>query len=67
MKYATIDNLRANYPVSVLYRVFGISQRSYCRHQQRLEAGQATGQRISDEALLVHIRSIHAASRQCYG
>ena len=24
-------------------------------------------QRISNEALLVHIRSIHAASRQCYG
>ena len=51
MKYAAIDNLRASYPVSVLCCVLGISQRSYCRHQRRL----------------VHIRSIHAASRQCYG
>ena len=67
MKYATIDRLRAEYPVFVLCRVLGISQRSYGRHQQRQEAGQQTSQRISNEALLARIRSIHAASRQCYG
>lgn len=67
MKYATIDRLRAEYPVSVLCRVLGVSQRSYGRHQRHQEAVPQASQRISNEALLVHIRSIHAASRQCYG
>ena len=67
MKYATIDRLRAEYSVSTLCRVLGVSQRSYSRHQRRQEAGQTTSQRISNEALLAHIRSAHTASRGCYG
>ena len=67
MKYATIDRLRAEYPVSALCRVLGVSQRSYCRHQRRQEAVQTTSQRISNETLLAHIRSAHTASRGCYG
>ena len=67
MKYAAIDRLRTEYPVCVLCGVLGISQRSYCRHQRRQGAGQATSRRISNEALLAHIRSAHTASRGCYG
>ena len=67
MKYATIDRLRAEYSVSTLCRVLGVSQRSYSRHQRRQEAVQPKSQRISNEALLAHIRSAHTASRGCYG
>ena len=69
MKYATITILRAQYPLAVLCRVLGVSRCGYLQHTERQRRRQeypAEGQRISDESLLVHICSIHAASHQCY-
>lgn len=70
MKYACIDRMRSDYPVAVLCRVLEVSRCGYLQHlarQRRRQECPAEGWRMSDEALLVHIRSIHAASRQCYG
>ena len=70
MKYACIDRMRADYPLGVLCCVLGVSRCGYLQHlarQRRRQECPAEDRRISEEALLVHIRSIHAASRQCYG
>ncbi len=69
MKYACIDRMRSDYPVAVLCRVLDVSRSGYLQHlaRQRRRQECPEGQRISNKALLVHIRSIHAASRQCYG
>ena len=70
MKYATITVLRAQYPLTALCRALEVSRCGYLQHmarQRRRQECPAESQRISDEALLAHIRSIHAASRQCYG
>ena len=70
MKYACIDRMRPDYPLPVLCRMLEVSRCGYQQHlarQRRRQQCPAQGQRISEEALLVHIRSIHAASRQCYG
>ena len=70
MKYACIDCMRPNYPLSALCRVLGGSRSGYQQHmarQQRRQECPVEGSRISEEALLVHIHSIHAPSRGCYG
>ena len=70
MKYACIDRMRLDYPLAVFCRVLEVSRCGHLQHmarQRRRQEYPAQGQRISEEALLVHIRSIHAASRQCYG
>ena len=70
MKYACIDRMRSDYPVAVLCRVLRVSRSGYLQHlarQRRRQECPAEGQRISNSALLVHIRSAHAASRGCYG
>ena len=66
MKYAFIECHRRVWPITVQCRVLKVSTAGY--HEYRARRGQACpGARLSDAALLVHIRAIHAHSRGGYG
>ena len=70
MKYAWIAKNKAAWPITLACEVLGASTSGYFAHQRRRE--QATpsrpgGKRVSNEALLAHIRAIHAESRGEYG
>ena len=54
------------WPVSVQCRVLGVSVAGYHAHLAR-RASDAQRQRLSDEALLVHIKVLHAETRSTYG
>jgi hypothetical protein len=66
VRYAFIDRHRSVWPVCVQCRVLGVSATGY--HQHRLRRAKI-GQRrhMTDEALLAHIRSVHAETRGAYG
>jgi putative transposase len=66
VKYAFIYNHRQLWPISVQCRVLGVSVSGYHQHQARRRR-IAERRHLSDEALLVHIRSVHAESRGAYG
>nr|AAS83411.1 putative transposase OCP [uncultured Ralstonia sp.] len=64
VKYAWIERNRKRWPVSVACAVLGVSPSGYHDHRVR----QARPRRgISNDALLVHIRAIHAETRGEYG
>ena len=74
MRYAFIGQYRKVWPVVVQCRVLKVSAtgfRAWCQRQQggrRPAAGPAKpGQRLSDLALLTHIRAAFALSKQTYG
>ena len=54
------------WPVSVQCRVLGASVAGYREHVLR-GADNAPRRHLSDEALLVHIRTVHRESRGSYG
>ena len=67
-RYAWIHQMRQQYPVSISCGVLEVSASGYfnwLRHPQDM-AGRPGG-RHSDEALLVHIRAIHAEVKGEYG
>ena len=66
MKYAFIQRNRSVRPISVQCRVLGVSMAGYHEHFVRL-ASTAQRRHLSDDALLVHIRAIHAQTRGGYG
>ena len=66
MKYAFIQQHRRLWPVSVQCRVLQVSLAGYHAHLVR-RASDAQRQRLSDEALLVHIKALHAQTRGAYG
>ena len=66
MKYAFIQNNRCVWPISVQCRVLKVSVAGYHGHFVR-RAGDAHQRCLSDEALLVHIKAIHAETRGGYG
>ena len=66
MKYAFIERHRHAWPVSVQCRVLQVSAAGYHGHLVR-RASDAQRQRLSDEALLVHIKAVHAETRSAYG
>ena len=66
MKYAYIDKQQHLWPVRVLCRVLDVSFTGYHQHQQRLQR-LATRRHMSEVALLVHIRALHAELRGAYG
>ena len=66
MKYAFIQQHRRLWPVSVQCRVLQVSAAGYHAHLVR-RASAAQRQRLSDEALLVHIKAVHAETRGAYG
>ena len=66
MKYAFIEQHRRLWPVSVQCRVLQASAAGYHAHLAR-RASDAQRQRLSDEALLVHIKALHAETLSTYG
>lgn len=66
MKYAFIQRHRSVWPISVQCRVLGVSMAGYHEHFVR-PASAAQRRHLSDDALLVHIKAIHAETRGGYG
>ena len=66
MKYAFIQRHRRVWPISVQCRVLGVSVSGYHEHFVR-RASEAQRRHLSDDALLVHIKAIHAETRGGYG
>ena len=70
MKYAWIGKNKAAWPVTVTCEVLGVSPSGYFEHQRRRRSGRPCpprGARLSNEALLAHIRAIHAQVKGEYG
>ena len=66
MKYAFIQRHRRVWPISVQCRVLQVSVTGYHEHFMR-RASNAQRRHLSDDALLVHIKAIHAETRGGYG
>jgi putative transposase len=66
VKYAFIQRHRRVWPISVQCRVLGVSVSGYHEHFVR-RASDAQRRPLSDDALLVHIKAIHAQTRGGYG
>lgn len=66
MKYAFIQRHRHAWPVSVQCRVLQVSAAGYHAYLVR-QASDAQRRHLSDEALLVHIKALHAETRGAYG
>jgi putative transposase len=71
VKYAWIARHRAQWPVTLACEVLGVSASGYFEHWRRKDTDKPSrpgaNKRISDEALLVHIKAIHAQVKQEYG
>jgi len=66
VKYAFVHRHRRVWPISVQCRVLRISVSGYHQHCVRKASG-AQRRWLSDDALLVHIKAIHAETGGCYG
>ena len=66
MKYAFIQRHRRVWPISVQCRVLCVSVAGYHEHFVR-RARDGQRRHLSDDALLVHIKAIHAETRGGYG
>ena len=66
MEYAFIERHRRVWPISVQCRVLQVSVTGYHEHFVR-RAGNAQRRHLSDDALLVHIKAIHAETHGGYG
>lgn len=69
MKYAWIARNKAAWPVTLTCEVLEVSTSGYFEHRRRQAqaAPSKPGGRTSDEALLAHIRAIHAEVKGEYG
>ena len=71
MKYAWIAKHKADWPITLACETLGVSASGYFDHWRRKDADKPSrpgaNKRISDEALLVHIKAIHAEVKQEYG
>ena len=68
MKYAFIDRHRNMWPVSMLCEQLEVSPSGYHQHRQRRALNQGKpGGRVSNDALLTHIKAIHAQVKGEYG
>jgi transposase InsO family protein len=71
VKYAWIAKHRACWPVTLSCEVLGVSASGYFEHWRRKDADKPSrpgaNKRISNEALLAHIRAIHAQVKGEYG
>ena len=67
MKYAFIKQYRRLWPVSVQCRVLQVSAAGYHAHLARRASGTQRRHLSADEALLVHIKALHAETRSAYG
>jgi putative transposase len=71
VKYAWIAKHRGHWPVTLVCEVMGVSASGYFEHWRRKDAAKPSrpgaNKRISAEALLVHIKAIHAEVKEEYG
>ena len=67
MKYAWIAKHRHQWPVSLACETLDVSTSGYFEHQKRRDDPGRPGKRVSNEALLAHIRAIHAEVKGEYG
>ena len=71
MRYAWIAKHTAYWPITLTCEVLGVSPSGYFEHWRRKDTEKPSKpgvrKRISDEALLVHIKAIHAEVKQEYG
>ena len=71
MKYARIASNKAHWPITLACDVLGVSASGYFEHGRRRSLDKpsklGTFKRMSDEALLTHIRAIHAEVKAEYG
>ena len=71
MKYAWIAGNKAHWPITLACDVLGVSASGYFEHGRRRSLDKpsklGTFKRMSDEALLTHIRAIHAEVKAEYG
>ena len=68
MKYAFIESNRHRWPISLSCEVLGVSPSGYHGRKSR-ELGDTSRPRrhIANDALLVHVRAVHAESKGEYG
>ncbi|MBB2926673.1 transposase InsO family protein [Paraburkholderia silvatlantica] len=67
MKYAWIERHSRQWPVSVACQALGVSPSGYHNRKARDVDPDRPRRRISNDALLVHIRAVHAESKGEYG
>jgi putative transposase len=66
VKYAFIERHKKQWPVSLQCEVLGVSPSGYHDHFRR-RAMLEPNKRVSNDALLVHIKAIHMQSKSEYG
>ena len=70
MKYAWIDKLKTVWPVRLMCLMLGVSVSGFFEYRQRNGKTAPSGpapSRLSNEALVAHIRAIHAEFKGEYG
>jgi transposase InsO family protein len=70
VKYAWIDKLKTVWPVTLMCQVLGVSVSGFFEHRQRSSKAappEPGPRRVSNEALVAHIRAIHAEFNGEYG
>ncbi|KVT95923.1 integrase [Burkholderia ubonensis] len=67
MKYAFIERNRRHWPISVLCEVLEVSPSGFHQRRQRAAQDKPQRSRVSDDALLAHIKAIHAEVKGEYG
>jgi putative transposase len=71
VKYAWIASNKAHWPITLACEVLGVSASGYFEHGRRKKLAKPSKpdarKRMSDEALLAHIRAIHAEVKGEYG
>ncbi|NDJ15372.1 MAG: IS3 family transposase [Acidobacteriia bacterium] len=67
VRYAFIERHEKVWPITVQCRVLEVSASGYHQHRARREAPDQPHRRISDMALVVHIRAVFAEMKGAYG
>jgi transposase InsO family protein len=69
VKYAWIERHKNHWPITLQCDVLQVSSSGYFERQLRRRTDQSgpNSQRINDEALLAHIKAVHADSKGEYG
>ena len=67
MNYAFIERNRRYWPMSLLCEVLGVSPSGYHQRRQRAARDRPCRSRVRDDALLAHIKPIHAEVKGEYG
>jgi len=67
VNYAFIERNRGYWPMSVLCEVLGVSPSGYHQRRQRAARDRPCRSRVRDDALLAHIKPIHAEVKGEYG